>query len=488
MGEIKKQTLSGVKWAAIERFSIQGIQFILGIVVARLLMPADYGLVGMVGIFFAISQTLIDSGISTALVRKLDVNDHDFSTTFYYNIVVSVLCAVILFFGAPYIADFFKQEILTVLVRVMSLNLIIGALGGIQGAKLTISLDFKRIAKYNFIAAVISGLSCLALAYWGWGVWSLVWQAIIANTIKTILLWKNCSWRPRLIFSKKSFKDLFGFGNKLMFSGLLNTVYNEMTTIAIGKFYTPASLGNYTRGQNMATLPVSIVTDTLGKVTFPILAKIQEDNKRLIKVYRNYISLVMMVVVFGCMLMSVLAKPLILLLLTSKWAGAIIFLQVYVFAIMFDPICRLNLNLLQVKGRSDLFLRLEIFKKIIAMLILFASIPLGVLAICISKVIYTQIAVAANTYYTGRYFGLGYWQQWKDFLPYIVYSLIACIPTLALVIWSPYNLANVILGLIISTLIYLFILIRTNDSVFMEYVYPYYLQIIHKFNRKGTND
>lgn len=477
MGEVKKQTISGVKWAAIERFSIQGVQFILGIVVARLLTPADYGLVGMVAIFFAISQTLIDSGISTALVRKLDVDNNDFCTAFYYNITIAFLCAIILFIGAPFIAEFFNQKLLTTLVRVMSLNLIIGALCAVQNAKLSIALDFKAIAKYNFISAVISGIICLLLAYIGWGVWSLVWQSIISNVIKGILLWINCSWKPQLIFSKESFKSLFGFGNKLMFSGILNTIYNEMTTIVIGKFYTPAALGNYSRGQNMATLPVNIITDTLGKVTFPILARIQNEDERLIRVYRNYISLVMMGVVFGCMLLAVLAKPLIVLLLTNKWAGAIIFLQIYTFAIMFDPICRLNLNLLQVKGRSDLFLRLEIFKKIIAMIILFASIPFGVVAICISKVIYTQVAVAANTYYTGKYFGLGYWQQWKDFLPYIGYSAVSCIPALAMTMFSPWNILNILGGVITATAIYLFILIKINDEVFMEHVYPYYFRL-----------
>lgn len=185
----------------------------------------------------------------------------------------------------------------------------------------------------------------------------------------------------------------------------------------------------------------------------------------------------MMGVVFGCMLLAVLAKPLIVLLLTNKWAGAIIFLQIYTFAIMFDPICRLNLNLLQVKGRSDLFLRLEIFKKIIAMIILFASIPFGVVAICISKVIYTQVAVAANTYYTGKYFGLGYWQQWKDFLPYIGYSAVSCIPALAMTMFSPWNILNILGGVITATAIYLFILIKINDEIFMEHVYPYYFRL-----------
>lgn len=487
MGEIKNQTISGVKWTAIERFSIQGVQFLLGIVVARLLTPADYGVIGMLGIFMAVSQTLIDSGIGTALIRKLDRTDADFSTAFYFNVVIASLCALVLFLCSPLIADFFRLPILSPIAKLSSLNLIIGAFGMVQGAKLTIALDFKKIAKINFAVAVVSGVICLILAFNGWGVWSLVWQGIIANLLKVIILWVTCSWRPLLSFSRESFRELFGFGNKLMFSGLLHTVYNEMTTIVIGRFYTPASLGNYSRGQSMSSLPVNMITDTLGKVTFPILSRIQNDDERLTRVYRHYISLVMMGVVFGVMLMVVLAKPIILLLLTDKWSGAIIFLQVYAFAVMFDPICRLNLNFLQVKGRSDLFLRLEIIKKVIALVILFAAIPFGVLAICISKVIYAQVAVIANTYYTGKYFGLGYWQQMKDFLPYIGYSIVACLPAAILVFFSPWNILNIVVGVISAVVIYLFILIKSKDDIFMQYAYPYCEKLLSRIHKKEVN-
>lgn len=484
MGEIKNQTISGVKWTAIERFSIQGVQFLLGIVVARLLTPSDYGLIGMLGIFMAISQTLIDSGIGTALIRKLDSNDNDFSTAFYYNLCVSILCAATIFFCAPLIAEFFKQPILSPIAKLFSFTLVIGAIGGIQSAKLTISLDFKSIAKINFISAVVSGLVCLGLAYFGWGVWALVWQSIMASVLRVILLWITCKWRPKLVFSRKSFKELFGFGNKIMFASLLHSFYSEMTTIVIGRFYTPASLGNYSRGQSISSLPVNIVTDTVGKVTYPILSKIQNDDERLTKVYRHYISLIMMLVVFGVLLLVALAKPLVLFLLTEKWEGAIIFLQIFAFAIMFDPICKLNLNLLYVKGRSDLILRLEIFKKAIALVILFASVPFGVVAICFSKVIYTQIAVIANTYYTGKYFSLGYWQQWKDFLPYIGYSIIACLPAYILACYCPYHIVSLTVGSLSALVIYLFVLIRFRDPIFMEYCYGYYKSIKGKFLRK----
>lgn len=488
MGEIKKQTLSGVKWTAIERFSIQGVQFILGIVIARFLTPADYGLIGMISIFFAISQTLIDSGISTALVRKLDRNDVDFSTAFYFNIVVATICAAILYIIAPWIAEFFNQPLLSPIAKISSINLIIGAFGAIQYTQLTIAINFKTPAKINFIAAVISGVICLILAFIGFGVWALVWQTIIANLLKTIMLWIISRWRPKFIFSKSSFRGMFGYGNKLLISGLINTIYSEMTTIVIGKFYTPASLGNYTRGQSMASLPVGIISDMFNRVTFPIFAKIQEDQDKLIRVYRDYISLIMMAVVFIVLLLVSLAKPIIVLLLTEKWAGAIIFLQVYAFAVLIDPICYLNVNLLKVVGRTDLVLKLEIIKKSIATGILFAAVPFGVLAICISKVIYGQIAVILNTYYTGKLFSLGYWTQIKDFLPYMLYSAIACVPAIILAYTCPWNLVSIVIGGILAVLLYIIILTKLNDKIYMTYVYQYISAIGSKLcNFKSKN-
>lgn len=481
MGEVKTHTISGVKWTAIEKFSIQGVTFILGLIVARLLTPADYGLIGMVGIFFAVSYTLIDSGFGNALVRKQDRTETDYYTVFYFCLAASIICSLILCVIADWIADFFNQPLLSPIVKVMSFNMVITNLGIIPAQKLYISLDFKTTAKINFICATISGIFGLILAWQGFGVWTIVWEGVFCNILRVILLWTYKPCKILFEFSISSFKQMFNYGSKLALSGLLHTVYSEITTIAIGKFYSPASLGNYSRGTSTASLPVGIITGIVGKVTFPILAKIQNDDNRLIGVYRSYISLVMMFVVFGCVMMAAMAKPLILFLLTDKWEGAIIFIQIFAFAIMFDPICSLNLNLLQVKGRSDLFLRLEIIKKAIAMAILFAAIPWGVVAICIAKVIYTQIAVCINTYYTGKLFGLGYWQQLRDFTPYIFYSLVAALPSILLSIYCPFHLISLIIGFLLGTIIYLYLLRRTNDSLFMEHINPILSRFLKKF-------
>lgn len=480
MGEIRKQTAFGIKWTLIERFSIQGVQFLLSIIIARLLTPADYGLIGMLGIFLAISQTFINSGMPTALIRKIDVSQTDFSTVFYFNIIVSIFFALTLFFCSPYIAEFFNQPILSSITKLLSLNLIISAFGAVQSTQLTIKLNFKRLAKINFISAITSGLSCLVLAYLNFGVWALAWQAIISNVIRVTLLWCGNTWRPSWIFSKESFKRLFGFGSRLLGANLVNTIYNQSSTILIGKFYTPVDLGDYARGQSIASLPTNTISGTMESVTFPILSKLQEDKIQLLNVYKRYINLTMMLTVFLMFLLVTLAKPIVLFLLTSKWSGAIIFLQIYVFAAIVDPICLINVNLLKVIGRSDLVFKLEIIKKSIALALLFASVPFGVKAICWSVVIYSQIALFLNTYYTGKLFNLGYWLQIKGFIPYIIYSIIACIPPYILALFCPWNFITIIIGSLLSFTIYICLLHYKQDSLYKEYVQPYLMILSNK--------
>lgn len=432
MGELKEKTLSGVKWNAIGRFSTQGISFIISILLARILTPSDYGVVGMIGIFMAIAQTFIDSGFGSALIRKKDCTDVDFSTAFYFNVVVGVVCYLILFFSAPLIADFFSTPILRDVVRVLSINLFLNSLSIVQTAKLTAAVDFKSQAKVSLVATIVSGCVGLAMAYSGFGVWSLVYQSVSSSLVRTILFWIITKWRPQLTFSKHSFRYLFGFGSKILSAGLLHTIYANLTTILIGKFYTPKDLGYYSRGESLATLPSSNLTGILQSVTYPILAKIQDDDIRLISVYRKYICITSMVIFFSMFLMAALSKPLILTLLTDKWQNSVIYLQIFCFAYMFDHINQLNLNILYVKGRSDLVLRLEVIKKTISISMIVAAIPFGVLAICIARALYTQIAVIINTYYTGKLFGLGYIAQVKDFIKYLLFSFIAVLPAFLL--------------------------------------------------------
>ena len=439
MSSVKEDTIKSVKWTAIEKISVQGIQFLLGLIMARLLTPEDYGTVGMLGIFIAISGTFIDSGFWTALVRKNDRTEDDYCTVFYFNIVVALFCYMALFIAAPWVADFFHIPLLCPILRIQSIALVINSLTGPQAAKLTIDLNFKALAQRNVYATIISGIIGVLLAYLGWGVWALVVQAVMSSMINCIFIWIYCKWLPRKKFNMKSFHYLWNFGSKLLASSLLHTIYSNLTPLIIGRYFSSRDLGIYSRGTSLSAYPANIINDVLGKVTFPILSKIQNDETHLIHVYRKYICITSMSIFFGCVLMAALAKPLVLFLLTSKWESCIIYLQIYSFSIMFDHICRINLNLLQVKGRSDLFFRLEVVKKVISVLILFASIPFGVLGICISKVIYSQIAVFINTYYTGKLFHLGYGTQVNDFKGFFVCSLLACVPAYLLTFldWHP---------------------------------------------------
>ena len=468
MGELKEKTLSGVKWNAIGRFSTQGVSFVISILLARILSPSDYGVIGMIGIFMAIAQTFIDSGFGSALIRKKDCTDLDYSTAFYFNMVVGAVCYLILFLAAPLIAAFFNTPILRDIVRVLSINLFLGSLTIVQSAKLTAAIDFKSQAKISLVATIVSGCVGLIMAYYGYGVWSLVYQSVSSSVVRTLLFWIVTKWRPQRTFSKQSFKYLFGFGSKILSASLLHTIYSNLTTILIGKFYTPKDLGYYSRGESLAALPSSSITGIMQSVSYPILSKIQDDDNRLIQVYRKYIRMMSMVIFFGMFLLAALAKPLILTIFTDKWSNSIIYLQVFCFSFMFDHLCLLNLNILYVKGRSDLVLRLEIIKKSISISMIVAAIPFGVLAICIAHTLYTQIAVVINTYYTGKLFGLGYFAQVKDFFKYLVCSFIAVLPAFMLSYTSLSPIFILVIGACSSCLIY-WVLLR-RDVNFIEII------------------
>lgn len=466
MGELKEKTLSGVKWNAIGRFSTQGVSFVISILLARLLSPSDYGVLGMIAIFMAIAQTFIDSGFGSALIRKKDCTDIDYSTAFYFNVVVGIVCYLILFISAPLIANFFNTPILEDIVRVFGINLFLSSLTIVQSAKLTAVVDFKSQAKISLAATIVSGSVGLIMAYSGYGVWSLVYQSVVSSVVRTLLLWIVTGWKPLRIFSKQSFKYLFGFGSKILSASLLHTIYSNLTTILIGKFYTPKDLGYYTRGESLATLPSSNITSILQSVTYPILSKLQDDDIRLIQVYRKYIRMASIIIFFGMFLMAALAEPLIITLFTDKWQNSVIYLQIFCFAWMFDHLCLLNLNILYVKGRSDLVLRLEIIKKTISISMVIAAIPFGVLAICVAHALYTQIAVIINTYYTGKLFGLGYFAQVRDFIKYLIYSFVAVSPAFLLSFTSLSTIIVLGIGACVSCLIY-WILLR-KDECFVE--------------------
>ena len=477
---IKKQTLSGVKWTALEQFSTQVITFVLSIILARLLLPSDYGTIGLLAVFMAVSGTFIDSGFGQALIRKSDIREEDYSTVFYFNLSVSVLCYVAAFLCSSLIASFFNMPILSLVVKVYCLTLVINAFGSVQRTRLTKNLDFKALAKINVISTIFSGVIGIVLAYAGWGVWALVWQAILSGIFSNIILWIIAKWVPQRGFSKESFKDLFGFGSKVLAGGIIWQIYANLTPIIIGKFFSAKDLGFYSRGSNIAQLPANTIFGVLSKVTYPIFAKLQNDEERLVYVYRKYIKSTSMAIMFSLLLLTALAKPVVLILLTDKWADCIIYLQLFAISIITDHVDKLNLNLLNVVGRSDLTLKLEVYKRVISLTILFASIPFGIIGICVSKIIYAQIALMFNTYYAGKLFGIGYWVQMKDFFPYIAIGVICVAPAYLLTYTSMPNWIVVGVGTVIAVTLYMGILKLNKDASYEEFVAP----IVDKYLRK----
>ena len=419
---LKRKTVKGIVWSTLERFSVAGVNFIFGLILARLLMPTDYGAIAMLSIFMAIAQTFIDSGFSNALIRKPDRTETDNATAFYFNIGVGLAAYFSLYLAAPYIAQFYKTSILIPLTRIMGLNLLLNSLCVVQQALLTARIDFKTQAKISLSAAIISGLVGIGFAYAGYGVWALAIQSVLASVIRTILLWILAKWRPKAKFSKQSFRNLFGYGSKLLASGLLDTIYNNLYTIVIGKRFSVATLGVYSRADQWANFLAINVTGILQRVTFPILSSIQNEDERLRVNYRKFLRVSGFVIFPLMMGLAAIADPLTRFILTDKWADSIPLLRILCFALMFYPIHAINLNLLQVKGRSDLFLRLEIYKKILGVATLCVTIPMGITAMCVGRVFTSWVALAMNTHYTGKLIHLGFFQQLKDYIPTLLNS------------------------------------------------------------------
>lgn len=451
---LKSKTVKGVVWSSIERFSTQGVQFLIMIIMARLLTPKDYGLIGMLAIFLAVAQSLIDSGFSQALIRKQDRTDVDNSTVFYFNIVVSSALYLILFIAAPFVADFYNQPELTSVMRVVCLGVILNSLAVVQRALLTVRIDFKTQAKASLSAAVISGCIGIVLAYCGFGVWSLVVQQLLNLSVNTLLLWIFSKWRPIAVFSWKSFHELFAFGSKLLASGLLDTLYRNIYPIVIGKLFSASSLGHYTRAHQFSEFPSSNVTGIIQRVTYPILCGIQDETERLETVYRKFLKLSAFII-FPLMIgMSAVARPFIDIVLGKQWGFCGQLLQIICFAMMWYPIHAINLNLLQVKGRSDLFLRLEIIKKILGITVLCITAPFGLVVMCYGQIFNSIVALVINTYYTGKLINVGFIRQMKDLLPTILLSLTMFGAILFVNGYIEANMHRLVIGVLVGIIVY----------------------------------
>lgn len=431
---LKQQTISGITWSVIDNAYTQIVTFVVGIILARLLEPKEFGLIGMIMIFIAIAQSFVDSGFSQALIRKKDCNEKDYNTVFYFNISISIIFYFILFISANLISSFFNQSELINIIKVMGLSVILNGLGIVQGAQLTREIDIKTQTKISAIANTISGILSIILAYIGFGVWSLVWRTISNNLFRVILLWIWHKWRPQLVFSLQSFKELFGFGSKLLASGLLNTIFENLYYLVIGKYFSAQQLGYYTRALTFANLPSSNINGVIQRVSYPVLAKIQDDTSSLKAGFKKLIKNTMFITFVLMLIMVAVAEPLILTLIGSKWQQSVIYLQLLSFALMLYPLHSLNLNLLNVKGRSDLFLRLEIIKKILVVPVIIVGITLGIIPMLIGMIIHSFICYFLNSRYAGLLIGYSVGEQLKDIIPGFILAtfvgVIIFIPTL----------------------------------------------------------
>jgi teichuronic acid exporter len=466
---LKQKTVSGLLWSFIDQFANLGITFIAGIILARLLSPREFGLIGMITVFIAVSESFINSGFSSALIRKKDCTNTDFSTVFYFNLAAGVLFFFLLFFSAPAIAGFFNEPQLEAIVQVLGIVLIIDSLTLIQRTILTKRIDFKLQARISVIASLGSGIIAITMAFNGFGVWSLVAQRLSRQGLNSLFLWLWNRWKPLLVFSTQSFKELFGFGSKLLVSGLIDTLYRNIYYLVIGKFFSAQDLGYYTRADHFKNLPSQNLNNIISRVTYPVLSSMQDDKPRLKANYQKLIRSTMLITFVLMLGMAAVAEPMIITLIGEKWRPSIIYLQMLSFVGMMYPLHALNLNMLQVSGRSDLFLKLEIIKKILAVPTIIIGVIWGIKIMIIGMMLNTLITYYLNSYWSGRFIGYSFREQVKDILPSFGLALMMAAGVFMLGLALPFNyLLTLIIQMIAGAA---FVFLFCEGTKFKDYIF-----------------
>lgn len=425
-GSLKNKTIKGTAWSAADAFLGQGVTFLVGIILARILSPDEYGLIGICLIFNTVLNGIVDSGFSNALIRRKNVSDDEYNTMFLTNLVISCILYVFLFFSTPYISQFFHRPELISLIRVTGLVLFFNALSLTHVTILTKRIDFKTKTKASATCAIFSGLVGIGMACAGFGVWALVGQMLSKQLFYSLTLWILIKWWPTLRFSTEAFRYMWGFGWKLLVSGLLNNIWAQLYQVVVGKFYSPATLGQYTRSKEYANIFSSNLTSIVQRVSYPVLANIQDDKERMVAAYRKVIKTTMFVTCFCMFSLGAVAEPLIYCLIGPKWHEAATYLPLICINMSLYPLHAINLNMLQVQGRSDIFLYLEIIKKIIAIIPILIGIFIGIYWMLVASIFTGIITFFLNSYYTGKELGYSSFKQLKDIAPsYGIASILA---------------------------------------------------------------
>lgn len=475
----KRSVFSGLFWKFNERILAQGVSFIVSIVLARLLMPEDYGVVAMVNVFITIADVFVVSGFSTALIQKIDANKTDFSTILYCSLLVSILIYGVLFVAAPFIARFYNEPILCNVIRIFSLRMPLAAYNSVQHAYVSRHMLFKKFFFSTLIGTLISGVVGIVMAYMGFGVWSLIAQYMTNSIIDIIVLSFTIEWKPQLLFSFESAKILMNYGWKVLIADLIGTVYNQMRSLIIGKFYSSADLAYYNRGKKFPELITINVDGTISSVLFPAMSNFSNDKTKIRDIVRRSMRITSFVV-FPLMLgMATVAKSLVIVLLTDKWIKAVPYLQIVCISGAINSVCNTNLQAIKAIGRSDIVLKLEFIKKPIGLLMVILSVRYGVMAIAATLLIYGVYAALVNMAPNKKLIDYGIPQQISDLLPATVLSLLMCFVVFLVGNISLPIVVKLILQIVIGSAFYIIVAVITKMDA-ASYIISYLKELSHK--------
>jgi len=447
--------VKGVMWSAIDRIAVVALQLIIEVVLARLLLPTDYGIIGMVAIFFAVAQVFVESGFMNALIQKQDRTETDYSTVFFISLLLSIFIYFLLFLLAPYIAAFYKVEMLTSIIRILGTSIIINSLAIVFRTKLSILMDFKVQAKLSVISVCISGVLGIFLAYHGYGVWALVYQSICLYTLNTLFLALNLKWKPLFVFSKDSFTKLFGFGSKLLLAGLIQNIYSNLYSVLIGKVFPTRELGLYSKSTQFTLYPSNIITNMFQRVMYPYLSKYQDDNAQLFILNKQYYRVISMVFFPLFVGLGVLAEPFVKVLLSDKWIDAVPLIRILAIAYLFFPFININMFVFQIKGKTSQFLLIEILTKISGVLILIFTLKFGVLIMCYGLLFQHIIQLCITSYYSDKAMNSSVFSQIRSLIPLIIVSVVFSIITLIVIQLISISIFKLLVGALVLLILYI---------------------------------
>lgn len=422
--DTKNKVITSIFWKLLERFGAQMVSLIVSIILARLIAPEEYGLIALITIFITISNVFIESGLGTALIQKKDADDLDFSSVFYFNILISVVLYIVLYLFAPMIAKFYNNIQLVPIIRVFGISLIVAGIKGIQNAYVSKKMIFKKFFVSTIIGTILSAIIGISMAYRGFGVWALVAQQLSNTIIDTCILWGTVKWRPIFKFSISRLKTLFGFGWKMLISSLIDTLYNQMYGLVIGKVYSPESLAYYNKGNQFPELITTNINGAISAVMLPALSREQDDKVKLKRIMKKTIKISTFILFPAMFGMVAIAQPLVTIVLTDRWIPCVPIFQMLCFSYLLWPIHTINLQAISALGRSDIYLKLEILKKVVGIIILIITIPFGINIMVLGKIVMSLISTFINAYPNKKLLKYSYTEQLKDLSGYLLISII----------------------------------------------------------------